>query len=332
MIIDGGVITGNSCNQRGGGIFNRGLMDMHGGTISSNYSGWNGGGIYSKQDLTIYDGIISENTCEGDGSAIYNESEMTMYGGTISNNSGYCFTNIGTVTMNDGFITGNEGDYIIYNTGVFNMTGGIISNNKSSSHIIKIMHYGEFNLSGGYIIDNEAQEIVYVYDGDFNMTGGVISGNTVSSVITIEYGTSEFSFSMSAGEITGNSGSVISTTVPIALSGNALISGDEGVPDIILDDYDSYINVSGLLNNIEELTIDLDSYKEGIKILAGSPLTENVISKFRIYDTNYGIDNNGYTKYIGEGNVYYIHKDGDDNAIGTTSEQPLRTIEGALEK
>ena len=137
---------------------------------------------------------------------------------------------------------------------------------------------------------------------------------------------------MSAGEITGNSGSVISTTVPIALSGNALISGDEGVPDIILDDYDSYINVSGLLNNIEELTIDLDSYKEGIKILAGSPLTENVISKFRIYDTNYGIYNNGYTKYIGEGNVYYIHKDGDDNAIGTTSEQPLRTIEGALEK
>lgn len=332
LIIDGGVITGNSCNQRGGGIFNRGLMDMHGGTISSNYSGWNGGGIYSKQDLTIYDGIISENTCEGDGSAIYNESEMTMYGGTISNNFGYCFTNIGTVTMNDGFITGNEGDYIIYNTGVFNMTGGIISNNKSSSHIIKIMHYGEFNLSGGDIIDNEAQEIVYVYDGDFNMTGGVISGNTVSSVITIEYGTSEFSFSMSAGEITGNSGSVISTTVPIALSGNALISGDEGVPDIILDDYDSYINVSGLLNNIEELTIDLDSYKEGIKILAGSPLTENVISKFRIYDTNYGIDNNGYTKYIGEGNVYYIHKDGDDNAIGTTSEQPLRTIEGALEK
>ena len=123
LIIDGGVITGNSCNQRGGGIFNRGLMDMHGGTISSNYSGWNGGGIYSKQDLTIYDGIISENTCEGDGSAIYNESEMTMYGGTISNNFGYCFTNIGTVTMNDGFITGNEGDYIIYNTGVFNMTG-----------------------------------------------------------------------------------------------------------------------------------------------------------------------------------------------------------------
>ena len=51
----------------------------------------------------------------------------------------------------------------------------------------------KFNLSGGDIIDNEAQEIVYVYDGDFNMTGGVISGNTVSSVITIEYGTTEFS-------------------------------------------------------------------------------------------------------------------------------------------
>ena len=308
--INGGVITGNSCESRGGGIFNSGIMTMYDGTVSSNSCGWAGGGIY-------------------------NASEMTMEGGNICNNSDYCFTNDGTVTMNDGYITENNGDVVIMNYGTYNMTGGTIANNLPSYYTLYVSG-GEFNLSGGNIINNETWYLAYVYNGSFNMTGGIISGNQVDYVFVIGNfdSRSDSSLTISAGEITGNSGIIIESDNPITISDDAIISGDEGEVDIILknDEYEPYINVNGSLDNIEELTIDLYSIREGIRILSGSPLTENIISKFKLDDNDFGIDSSGYTEYIGGEKVYYVHKDGDDNASGTTGEEPLRTIEGALDK
>lgn len=350
--INGGVITGNSCDGRGGGVFNSRSMTMDEGTISFNYSDGDGGGIYTGGiyggytggTFTISDGIISNNTCAGSGSGIYNTYIMTMEGGTISNHSKDCFANSGSVTVNGGFISYNEGNVVIlnYGMGTFNMTGGTISNNKSSEYTIEVYN-GEFNLSGGYIINNEAEHIADVLSSSFIMTGGTISGNKADTVFNIAYSSSysDIGFSMSSGEITNNSGKtedsgiiIIETEVPITLSDNALISGVEGEVDIFLDnyDYEPYINVSGSLNNIEELTLDLYICKEGEKVLAGSPLTESIVSKFKIVDNNYGINNSGYTEYLGGMNVYYVNEVGDDNASGTTSEEPLRTIKGALDK
>lgn len=345
--INGGVITGNTCSGRGGGIFNRGLMTMNDGTVSSNYCGWDGGGIYSERDFTIYNGLITNNTSDGQGSGIYNASYMTMEGGVISNNSNTCFANSGTVTMNDGCITDNEGAIAVWSNNTFNMTGGTIANNTSSYYTIHL-NAGEFNFSGGNIVNNRADwNVAYVFDSSFNMTGGNISGNQAEYIFNLvnSSGDPDNGFFMSAGDIKDNNGIsddegffyggfVIKTDTPITIGGDALISGVESVAEIRFDNYynEPYINVSGPLDNIEKLTICLDRIGQGIKILAGSPLTENIVSKFRLDDNNYGINSSGYTEYIGGDKVYYVNKDGDNNASGTTSEEPLLTIEKAIEK
>lgn len=318
----------------GGGIYNNDILNINGGVITGNSCESRGGGIYNSGIMTMYDGTISHNSCDTYGSGIYNASEMTMEGGNISNNSDYCFTNDGTVTMNDGYIAENNGD-VIMNYGTFNMTGGTIANNLSSYYTLYVPS-GEFNLSGGNIINNKTRYLAYVYNGSFNMTGGIISGNQMDYVFVIDNfdSRSDSSLTISAGEITGNSGIIIETDNPITISDDAIISGAEGEVDIVLknDEYEPYINVSGSLDNIEELTIDLYSIREGIRLLFGSPLNENIISKFKLDDNDFGIDSSGYTEYIGGEKVYYVHKDGDDNASGTTGEEPLRTIEGALDK
>jgi uncharacterized repeat protein (TIGR02543 family) len=96
---------------------------------------------------------------------------LTMNDGTISGNSNYNSSNYGggvyvgsgTFTMNGGKISGNTSNYggggVYVGGGTFTMTGGEISGNSS-------------NYGGG----------VYVGDGTVTMNGGTISGNNANSI------------------------------------------------------------------------------------------------------------------------------------------------------
>lgn len=344
--INGGKVSDNEC-KNGGGIYNYGILTMNGGSVSgNNVLGFGyGGGINNsdKGNFTLRNGIISENNCPYGGSGIYNSGNLNMEGGSITKNSGYVFYNYGTVTMSGGDITANESEIIILNAnnGTFNMTGGTISSNKTLKmqydYMVIYLVSGVFNLSGGLIHDNGRKRngeldgnIVDIGQGSFNMTGGTISNNEVSSVFRIwDSGI----FTMSDGEISNNIGNAFDTYAPISLSDNASISGIDGDAAKIRLDKGAYINVSGSLSNITSFSIIYEKCREGMNIVVGPTLTEELLAKFIIEDTNYIIDNKGNLVFVGKPATFYVNKTGDDDkSVSGSSKDPLLTIQEAVDR
>ena len=335
--INGGSISNHKC-QYGGGIYNYGNLIMNSGNISYNHSNYSGGGIYNHagKNFTLNDGIISNNSALY-GSGIDNRGSMTMNGGIITENSGSCFYNYGIVTMYKGDIISNIGASVITNIeGTFHMIDGRISNNSYSDwykdYTLIYVFAGEFNLSGGSIDNNTGEKIVEVYRGSFHMTGGTINNNAASSVV---YTDPEGTFTMSDGEINNNTGKVFNLSGPIHLSDNASISAGAGEPmkALLNLEYDACINFSGLLTNIASISIEINRPREGVQILAGPMLTEEVRAKFIIEDSNYYMDHAGRLVFKGKPITLYVDKAGsDENSVSGTSRDPLLTIQEAVNR
>jgi hypothetical protein len=88
--MNGGIISGNTANTYGGGIYIAGgTFAMNGGTIRANTSGLSGGGIcVARGTVTMYNGTISGNQVSFFGGGIFvDNGTFTMYGGTISGNT-----------------------------------------------------------------------------------------------------------------------------------------------------------------------------------------------------------------------------------------------------
>lgn len=113
FIMDGGVVSGNRCNNGGGGI---GVLDgtftMNGGSISSNEAEIDGGGVQ------VYRGTF------------------IMNGGIISNNM--------VTTMNSGtWVVAGGGVYIGSNGGQFTKIGGIIYGSDAPDGLAnRVLYYG----------------------------------------------------------------------------------------------------------------------------------------------------------------------------------------------
>ena len=126
---DGGTLTVDNCNiygnvatNRGGGIYNLGVLTVVDSTITENSttglsgtmtSNGNGGGIYNLGLLTVIDSDISGNEANGYGGGIYNDLAciLTLSNSTVSQNSatidGAGVYNGGTATMINCTIAGN---------------------------------------------------------------------------------------------------------------------------------------------------------------------------------------------------------------------------------
>jgi Right handed beta helix region len=79
--------------QRGGGIFNGGILTIENTTISENKAADDGGGIFNASnnnapvgDLSLLDTTISENRAKDSGGGMFNEGSLTMSDTVISNN------------------------------------------------------------------------------------------------------------------------------------------------------------------------------------------------------------------------------------------------------
>ena len=123
LILSGGIISGNTVhNDGGGGVYNQGAFTMIGGKISNNTARDNsiygdGGGVYNVGTFKMSDGVISGNNASGMGGGVYNWKEgiFVMYGGEITRNNasygGGLFYFSGTVkgsfTLSGGKISGN---------------------------------------------------------------------------------------------------------------------------------------------------------------------------------------------------------------------------------
>lgn len=198
VILESGSITGNDA-WNGGGVYvnGGGSFTMNGGEISNNrtlrpYHG-GGGGIYVLNDETkgtgkfvMNGGVIKENTTLTQGGGAFIDGEMEMYGGKIIDNTGLkgggvCIN--GTMTLNDGVVSGNKAKFlekteyyaiecggIKINGGTLNLNGGEITDNTATST-------KEKNAKGEEVEDAVAAGIYNI--GTLNVSGApVVSGNT----------------------------------------------------------------------------------------------------------------------------------------------------------
>lgn len=169
----GGSITGNACNNSGGGVVAySGTFNMYGGKITHNTAGLKkengngaGGGVYvdMRGTFNLYRGEISDNTAVfqgGGGVYVYTTGKFTMYDGTITRNTvtllgestysnstdygGGGVLNKGTFIMENGTISdntvipfsddGTQGGGGVYNTGTFTMENGTLTGNKALNY------------------------------------------------------------------------------------------------------------------------------------------------------------------------------------------------------
>lgn len=165
----GGSITGNVCNNSGGGVVvYSGTFNMYGGKITDNTAGLKkengngaGGGVYvdMRGTFNLYRGEISENTAVlqgGGGVYVYNTGKFTMHDGLITRN---------TVTLIDKSTYENSTDYGgggVLNRGTFTMENGTISDNT-------VVPFSDDGTQGG--------GGVYNARGTFTMENGTITRN-----------------------------------------------------------------------------------------------------------------------------------------------------------
>ena len=165
----GGSITGNACNNSGGGVVAySGTFNMYGGKITNNTAGLKkengngaGGGVYvdMRGTFNLYRGEISENTAVlqgGGGVYVYNTGKFTMYDGTITRNN---VTLIGKSTYENSADYGGGG---VLNRGTFTMKNGTISSNT-------VVPFSDDGTQGG--------GGVYNARGTFTMENGTITRN-----------------------------------------------------------------------------------------------------------------------------------------------------------
>ena len=139
----------------GGGIYNKGLLQVSSGSISNNISKSDGGGVYNETDAKfyMYGGTIASNTAVN-GGGVYNLSnaDFSMTGATIESNKA------------------NSSGGGIYTTNL-SMKGSTVSNNVAT---------GE---GGGIFINSSSTTKSSITSAEFDgiTTSTVISGNTSSS-------------------------------------------------------------------------------------------------------------------------------------------------------
>ena len=216
-------VTNNSGDNQTPSIIFDGEND-HGKTAT-------GAILYNQGILDMYNGVIIQNnnrpvTNDWQLASVSNRNIFSMHGGMIRGNIGA----VGGVFSNQTFRM--EGSSCIQdNTGIFSdALGGYGYGGVCTSKY--------FCMSGGSIVNNTGDYAGGVYSsyytGYFEMSGGEISGNR-----SLDQGggvNNQGAFHMSGGIITGNQsgtgysdGVYHSALLPLTLSGNAVITPDNGI-------------------------------------------------------------------------------------------------------
>ncbi|MFQ5936823.1 MAG: CFI-box-CTERM domain-containing protein [Acidiferrobacterales bacterium] len=199
------IRDGNVPGESGGGIRNRGTLDLQNTTLSTNISGIDGGALLNLGTLTLTNVTVSGNDATGNGGGVFNGSgsSLTMTASTVSSND---VTAIGS--DGGGIYNANGGSLIVTNStitdntandsggGIFNdssatitLTNGTISNNAAAiSSGGGISNAGTATLTNTIVADNT---------GD-NCAGTITSsGNNLDSGNTCGFA--------AAGDISGQS-------------------------------------------------------------------------------------------------------------------------------
>ena len=172
FVMDGGFLVGNKemakkANSGGGAVcVNSGAFTMNGGEIVHNNSTHSGGAVRSNGSVVVNDGLISHNCVPYSSGAFYIGAmgNAIVNGGEISYNvadkSGGAFGSLGSITINNGRITGNQASYgAVMNVQNVNgsvklfLNGGNITGNRDTlEHAFNLIHGIEIHLSGSPVV------------------------------------------------------------------------------------------------------------------------------------------------------------------------------------
>jgi CSLREA domain-containing protein len=272
VIMNSGLISGNTAFRGGGALVNAGSFTLNGGTITDNESNY-GGGIYLRSStslLTINGGQISGNRSTAEifgggalyifqGQAVQNGGEIsgntavnlggamevrqgsfTMNGGTISGNSagsvgGAIYNDIGTVTLNHGTLTGNSSA----SGGGAIATGATSHNTVSGSVIYNNSAPGQ---PGGGIHNTGTLTLTNVtLSGNSAANGGGLynTGTATLSNVTVYENTAV----TNGGGLYGSSGTL--NLVNTLLGGNSAASGADCAGTILSQGHNLIQSSSG---------------------------------------------------------------------------------------
>ena len=363
-LTDGALITGNSAQEKGGGVYvdGGGKLFVYGSALIGDSttstttatssdkanSAPYGGGIYSNGGA-VYLGY-SAWTSETDNTpaaitASYGvrRNYATYSGGGIytSSSSGNpsVYMQSGNVSYNASGSMGG-GMLIGYNAKI---QGGTISNNKSKNGGAI---YDSANIGAVYISEsadisgNTATEkggAVYVSTvGTLNVKGGTITGNEASVSGGAIY--NENILQITDGTITGNTaataGGAVYNAGTLNMSGSANLytsSNAEKTNDIYLPS-EKYITLTANLSGSEVVaTITPSVWGRGTQVLSGSSFIGANYSKFKTSDTEFSVvSHNASSTYTGRIDApLYVSASGNDETGRGTEVLPYKTISKA---
>jgi len=231
------MVSFNTANNNGGGVYNGGTFTMSGGSISDNTATANGGGgVYVYNTGSTF--TMSGGTIGGTGAG-----NTAFNGGGVSVNGGN-FTMSGSANVSDNKATGTGGGGVYVSSGTFTMNGGTISSNKATGTNGNgggvYVNGGTFDMTGGTIGGtstgdaNTAQSGgggVYLGGGTFKMTSGSVSYNTADAQGGGVFVYSNRTFTMEGGTVSENiatngGGVYVMSNGTFNMSGNSAVSGN----------------------------------------------------------------------------------------------------------
>ena len=363
-LTDGALITGNSAQENGGGVYvdGGGKLFVYGSALigdsttstttatssdkanSAPYGGGiysNGGAVYlgysawtSETDNTpaaITAGYgVRRNYATYSGGGIYTSSSsgnpnVYMQSGNVSYNA--------SDSMGGGMLIG-------YNAKI---QGGTISNNKSKNGGAI---YDSANIGAVYISEsadisgNTATEkggAVYVSTvGTLNVEGGTITGNEASVSGGAIY--NENILQITGGTITGNTaataGGAVYNAGTLNMSGSANLytsSNAEKTNDIYLSS-EKYITLTANLSGSGVVaTITPSEWNRGTQVLAGSSFIGANYSRFKVSDTAFSVESHyASSTYTGRIDApLYVSASGNDETGRGTEALPYKKISKA---
>ncbi|WP_370688308.1 cadherin-like domain-containing protein [Flavimaribacter sediminis] len=143
------TVSGNNANY-GGGITNRGTVELNSTTVSGNNAAY-GGGIYNQGTATLVNSTIADNEADL-GGGLSNYSEATLINATFS----------GNVAENGGGIRAANGSLALTNSLVLGNSGGEVT--------------GGYTSGGGNLVGDGAVAAEDVFENTHSNTAGTVAG------------------------------------------------------------------------------------------------------------------------------------------------------------
>ncbi|AFZ51172.1 beta strand repeat-containing protein [Dactylococcopsis salina] len=272
LTVTGGVASGSSPNNRGGGIFNnREDLTLTNSTVSGNSAADSGGGIYNYYGTAN----VTNSTVSGNssflGGGVGNNGTSTINNSTLSENSadfaGSGVFNYGTSTINNSTLSGNSADFGggIYNNGTSTINNSTLSDN-SAEFGGGVNNFGTSTINNSTLSGNSANSGGGIYNaGTANVTNSTVSGNSATNgggIYNGYYGTANVTNSIvanSVGDDLSRNGGTINASYSLIENNADQINGTNSN------------NITGQDPLLDPALQDNGGVTQTIALLAGSP-------------------------------------------------------------